>query len=224
MSNFASGPGEAVDSFQAKKQTLDDLRLQVAKLEAEIREEESAAAARQWPPRGFYSAYYANSGFMLGGIAAIASLVLNILGASLVGENPLELIRVYLTFPLGARALELGPEHGSLILLLGCCLYIATGVVLGVPFFVALAKWSGEGLKKRLLTATVLALLLWIINFYGILAWLQPALFGGNWITDPAVLPPWVAAGTHLVFGWTLAVLYPLGRFVPYQPRAQVQS
>lgn len=213
-----------MDSLQAKKQTLNDLRLQVAKLETEIREAESAAAASQWPPQGFYGAYYANSGFMLGGIAAIASLVLNIVGAPLAGKNPLELIRVYLTFPLGARALELGPERGTLILLLGCCLYLATGVVLGVPFFVVLAKLSGDSLKKRLIVATALSLVLWVINFYGILAWLQPALFGGDWITDPSVLPPWVAAGTHLVFGWTLALLYPLGRFVPYQARTQITS
>lgn len=213
-----------MDALQAKKQTLKDLRLQVARLEAEIRAAESSANANQWPPPGFYGAYYANSGFMLGGIAAIASLVLNIVGAPLAGKNPLELIRVYLTFPLGARALELGPEQGTLILLLGCCLYIATGVVLGVPFFVVLAKLSGDNLKKRLIVATVLSLLLWVINFYGILAWLQPALFGGDWITDPSTLPPWVAAGTHLVFGWTLALLYPLGRFVPYQARTQITS
>jgi len=213
-----------VDSLQAKKQTLNDLRQQVARLEAEIRAEETAATTGQWPPEGFYGAYYANSGFMLGGIAAIASLALNVVGAPLVGKNPLELIRVYLTFPLGARALELGPERGTLILLLGCCLYIATGVVLGVPFFVALAKLGGDTLKKRLIVATVLSLLLWVINFYGILAWLQPALFGGDWITDPSILPPWVAAGTHLIFGWTLALLYPLGRFVPYQARTQPQS
>jgi hypothetical protein len=213
-----------VDSLQAKKQKLNDLRLQVARLEGEIRAAESAPTASQWPPQGFYGAYYANSGFMLGGIAAIASLALNIVGAPLAGKNPLELIRVYLTFPLGARALELGPERGTLILLLGCCLYIATGVVLGVPFFVALAKLSGDSLKKRLIVATVLSLLLWVINFYGILAWLQPALFGGDWITDPSILPPWVAAGTHLVFGWTLALLYPLGRFVPYQARTEAQT
>jgi hypothetical protein len=213
-----------VDSLQAKKQTLNDLRLQVARLEAEIRAEEATATGGQWPPQGFYGAYYANSGFMLGGIAAMASLALNIVGAPLAGKNPLELIRVYLTFPLGARALELGPERGTLILLLGCCLYIATGVVLGVPFFVALAKLAGDNLKKRLIVATVLSLLLWVISFYGILAWLQPALFGGDWITDPSVLPPWVAAGTHMIFGWTLALLYPLGRFVPYQARTQPQS
>lgn len=213
-----------MDPLQAKKQTLAQLRAQAAQLEAEIRAAESAAGAAKWPPEGFYLAYYANSGFMLGGIAAVTSLVLNIVGAPLAGKDPLELIRVYLTFPLGARALELGPERGSLILLLGCCLYVATGVVLGVPFFVALAKLSGEGLKKRLMVATALSLVLWVINYYAILSWLQPALFGGNWITDPNILPPWVAAGTHLVFGWTLALLYPLGKFVPYRSPAPSRS
>jgi hypothetical protein len=207
-----------VDNLQAKQQTLAELRAQVQQLEAEIRAAEGSAVASQWPPQGFYGAYYANSGFMLGGIAAVTSLLLNIIGAPLAGKSPLELIRVYLTFPLGGRALELGSERGTLILLLGCCLYVATGVVLGVPFFVLLARLAGEGgLKKRMILATALSLLLWAINFYLILTWLQPALFGGNWITDPAILPPWVAAGTHLIFGWTLALLYPLGKFVPYR-------
>jgi len=53
---------------------------------------------------------------------------------------------------------------------------------------------------------------LWGVNFYGILSWLQPALFGGNWIVDPQYLPPWVAAGTHLVFGLSMALLYPLAQ------------
>lgn len=207
-----------MDTLQSKKQTLADLRDQVQKLEAEIRAEEGAQAPRQWPPEGFYGAYYANSGFMLGGIASIASLLLNVAGAPLAGKDPLELIRVYLTFPLGSKALELGSERGTLILLLGCCLYVATGVMLGVPFFVALARLAGDaGLKKRMIVATVMSLLLWCVNFYLILSWLQPLLFGGNWITDPAILPPWVAAGTHLIFGWTLALLYPLGKFEPYR-------
>lgn len=213
-----------MDPLQAKKQTLAELRAQVEQLEAEIRAAETGGVPAKWPPEGFYAAYYANSGFMLGGIAAVASLVLNIVGAPLAGKDPLELIRVYLTFPLGARALELGPEHGALILLLGCCLYVATGVVLGVPFFVALAKLSGDGLQKRMMVATVLSLVLWLINYYGILSWLQPALFGGNWITDPTILPPWVAAGTHLIFGWTLALLYPLGKFVPYRSASTAQG
>ena len=55
---------------------------------------------------------------------------------------------------------------------------------------------------------------------YAILAWLQPLLFGGRWIVDPARLPWWVAAATHLVFGWTIAILYPIARpQAPAQPR-----
>ena len=27
----------------------------------------------------------------------------------------------------------------------------------------------------------------------------------------------WVGALTHLVFGWTMAIVYPLGEFVPYR-------
>ena len=39
----------------------------------------------------------------------------------------------------------------------------------------------------------------------------------GNWITNPSYLPWWVAAATHLVFGWTIALLYPLGEYTPYR-------
>jgi hypothetical protein len=42
----------------------------------------------------------------------------------------------------------------------------------------------------------------------------------GNWITNPQYLPWWVAAATHLVFGWTIAVLYPLGVYTPYRSPA----
>ena len=55
---------------------------------------------------------------------------------------------------------------------------------------------------------------MWFVHFYLILAWLQPLLFGGNWIVEQ--IPWWVGAGTHLVYGWTLVLLYPLGRYVPY--------
>jgi hypothetical protein len=53
---------------------------------------------------------------------------------------------------------------------------------------------------------------LWVINFYGLIIWLQPILIGGNWILDN--IPWWVAAATHLVFGWTMLAVQPLGRFV----------
>jgi hypothetical protein len=65
--------------------------------------------------------------------------------------------------------------------------------------------------------------------FYGILSWLQPLLVEGdpgNWITSfkPVFLPWWVAAATHLVFGWTIALLYPLGEYRPYRRFAETTA
>jgi hypothetical protein len=208
-----------VETLDSKRRELEELLSKARQLETEIAE---TAQQGQWPPRGFYWAYYATSGFMLGLFGAMASLLVNVIGAPIAGKSPLELIRIYLTFPLGEHALTAGGDEGGLVLALGCCLYLATGMVLGVPFFVLLGRFAKEdSLKQRLIVATGLAISMWLVHFYGILIWLQPALLGGNWITDPALLPPWVAAATHLVFGWTLAVMYPLGKFVPYrQPAA----
>jgi hypothetical protein len=86
----------------------------------------------------------------------------------------------------------------------------------GALFQVVLARLGAEaGFGRRLGMALVLGLLLWAVNFYGILSWLQPALFGGNWILEE--IPWWVAALTHLVFAATMVVVYPWGEYVPYR-------
>jgi hypothetical protein len=207
--------------FAALKAELTELRSRVAQLEAEA----SAAEPlnREWT-RGYYLTYYATTGFFLGMVAALASLLFNIAGSLIVGQHPLQLIRVYLTFGLGSRALDLQLDKGDggLTLIIGCCLYIATGMLLGVLFQVVLSRFADKAsLAKRLTIATVVALLVWVVNFYVLLAWVQPLLFGGNWMVDPHFLPPWVAALTHLVFGWTMAVIYPWGMYEPYQVQAE---
>jgi hypothetical protein len=68
-----------------------------------------------------------------------------------------------------------------------------------------------------MLFATILGLVIWAVNIYGVLSWLQPILIGGNWIADAKTLPPWVAAATHLVFAWTMAYVYPWGNYQPYR-------
>jgi hypothetical protein len=210
-----------VTTDDRKIQELEELRVRVRELESEIETERTAG---QWPPKGFYTEYYATSGFILGMFGAAMSLLANVVGAPIAGKSPLELIRIYLTFPLGEKALQLTSTAkdvtaigDGVILAIGCCLYLGTGMLLGVPFFVALV-WLTEGKSTayRLLVSTVLATTLWAINFWCILSWLQPLLFGGRWITDPSILPSWVALVTHLVFGWTLALLYPWGRFQVY--------
>lgn len=197
---------------------LVELRQRVRVLEDELQHQ--GATGSNWPPRTFYGAYYATTGFMLGSLGAAVSLLANVIGAPIAGKRPLELIQVFLTFPLGARALSLDSEvNGGLIIAMGCCLYLATGMLLGVPVYVIMARLCGKNapLIKRLVVGGVVGLGLWCVAFYGLLSWLQPLLFDGRWITDPAVLPPWVAAVTHVIFGWTLAVVYPWGQFTPYR-------
>jgi ABC-type xylose transport system permease subunit len=150
-------------------------------------------------------------------VAALVSLMFNIIGASVAGKDPLQLIRVYLTFGLGAKALDPAFDNG-LALAMGCVLYIATGMLLGIVFHVILTRYaSTAGLGGRIAWATAIAVAIWLVNFYCLIAWLQPLLFGGTWIIDNQELPWWVALATHLVFGWTMALVYPWGLFHPYR-------
>ena len=200
---------------EKKQAELHELRVRVAQLEAELEE-----SPPHWQADDFYLAYYATAGFMLGMIAACASLLFNILGSLVVGQHWLKLIQVYLTFPLGAQGLEM---DGWLALTIGCCLYIGTGMVLGVPFFVLLHYFTRNGsVVTRMLVASALAISMWIVHFYGILAWLQPMLFEGNWIVEQ--IPWYVGAMTHLVYGWTMVAVYPLGRYTPYRRQTDPES
>jgi hypothetical protein len=199
---------------EAKQAELLELRQRAAHLEAEL----DAADQPRWRATGYYGAYFATTGFMLGIFGAAASLLLNVVGSTLVGRHPLELIRIYLTFPLGNKALTLGLEDG-LVLTIGCCLYLGTGMLLGIVFQMVLARLASNGkprsLASRLYTASALSLAIWVLSYYGILSWLQPLLFGGDWIVR---LVPWyIGALTHLVYGWTMALVFPLGLYTPYR-------
>ncbi|MGE0609395.1 MAG: hypothetical protein AB7O62_20050 [Pirellulales bacterium] len=204
---------------EALLRELDQLRGRVTQLEQQL------VPGRRQPTdwrSGFYASYYATTGFMLGMVAAALSLLLNVVGSMMfpglqgADAHPLHLVRVYLTFPLGERALSI---DSGLTLAIGCCLYLGTGAVLGMLFNLALHRWASRPLARRLALASALAVAVWLINFYGILSWLQPLLFHGNWIVE--LVPWWVAALTHLVFGWTMALVYPWGEFNPYRTTSE---
>ena len=201
---------------QSKQSELAELRKRVADLESQIVDETEYVPFK---PSGFYTAYYATTGFMLGIFGGMASLLFNVIGSVLTGKHPLELIRTYLTFPLGDQAFDLPPEQNGLMLAIGCCLYLGTGMVMGIPLYLALARFAGgKSLAKRLIVATIAALVIWVINYYGILSWLQAEVIEmseENLIINR--VPWWVAAATHLVFGWTMALVYPLGEFISHQ-------
>ncbi len=200
----------------SKQSELAELRQRVADLESQIVDETEPAP---FQPTGFYTAYYATTGFMLGIFGGMASLLFNVIGSVLTGKHPLELIRTYLTFPLGDQAFDLPPEQNGLMLAIGCCLYLGTGMVMGIPIYLAIARWSGgKSLAKKLIIATIASLVIWVINYYGILSWLQAEVIEmseENLIINR--VPWWVAAATHLVFGWTMALVYPLGEFISHQ-------
>jgi hypothetical protein len=209
--------------IEQKQKTLESLRAQVAALEAELA---SSAMPGHWAPTKFYFTYYGTVGFVFGGFAAMVSLLFNVIGATIAGKHSLEIIRVYLTFPLGERALPLGRDPANplfviddgMILALGCCLYIGTGMVLGTLFHSVISRFAeNKSVGVRLIWGSLLGVVVWFVNYYLILSWLQPLLFGGNWITNNQYLPWWVALATHLVFGWTMALLAPFGAFVPYK-------
>jgi hypothetical protein len=162
-----------------------------------------------WPERGYNALPFIKSGALVGCVAGCTSLLTNIVGSvawpAITGheQHPLRIIQVYLTFPLGESALQL---NSGLLLAFGCLLYVVTGALYGIIFEVALSYFLPRAkLPARMIACTVLALLMWAVNFYAVLIWLQPLLLGGRWVID--LIPWWVAAATHVVFGWTIAAL-----------------
>ena len=159
--------------------------------------------------------HYAGVGLWQGALAGCVSLVFNVIGSvfwpaiSGTEQHPLRLIQVFLTFPLGESALEL---ESGMLLALGCLMYLATGMIYGMLFVVVLSYFlPNVGVGGRLVACSVLAVVVWVLNFYVLLSWLQPLLLGGRWISE--LVPWWVAALTHLVFGWTIALVYPLASY-----------
>ena len=66
---------------------------------------------------GYRAARYIWAGLFLGGIAGCTSLLFNVIGSVLwpaisgEAQHPLRIIQVYLTFPLGETALQLGQRN-----------------------------------------------------------------------------------------------------------------
>lgn len=132
---------------------LQRLKAQVAAMEAELA---ASAPGGEWPPRSYYTTYHILGGMVLGLVGAAASLLFNIIGAAMVGRHPLELIRVYLTFPLGEKAMEV---QSGFVLAAGCCLYLGTGMIGGIPFHLILSRFFGEAsMLRRFIVTTILAI------------------------------------------------------------------
>lgn len=200
---------------EALQHEIEELRQRLEQLEVEVGE----GIDTSWQSE-YYTGYYATTGFLLGFFASAVSLMFNIVGSLVwpqisgqAEQHPLRLIQVFLTFPLGEKALAI---DSGLTLAIGCCLYLGTGMLYGMCMQLILTRWfSDASFLRRMLVSLVLSTIVWFVNFYLILGWLQPLLLGGRWIVE--LVPGWVAMLTHMAFGATMAVLYPLGLYTPYR-------
>ena len=197
---------------------VDELRREVGEqrarlkaLEQDLARAERDARDREWFPKGFYAAYYILAGLVLGVIASWVTLGLNVVGAYLLREDPLKLLRVYSTI-LGGESTAEGSEAVVMMFALG--IHTVVGAVCGAPIHVVYSRYfQGGSLVQRAITGVVLGLIMWLVNFYGILYWFQPLILGDSTSFIVESIEPWVAALTHVAFSGTVLLLQPFALF-----------
>jgi two-component system sensor histidine kinase/response regulator len=174
-------------------------RRSITKLEAKLSGEAKV-------PTGFYLTFYIVAGMVLGVMGGLTSFIFNIVGSLIVAQDPMVILRAFGTFFIGADALT---THNLNFLILVLLVYLSGGAVAGAAFQVIVSRYFADRpIVYKILLAGAYGLGLWIINFYGIISWLQPLLVGKAYILE--MMPFWVAASTNVVFGLTLGLLQPI--------------
>jgi hypothetical protein len=189
-------------------QQIERHRAAIVELEAGLGE----PATVNWPPVGFYLTFYIVAGTTIGILGSVASFLFHIVGSLLVNQDPLLFLRVYGTVFLGAKALT--TEDLNFFMLVAV-VHFSVGASAGAVFHVLVNRFVPDRTVLQIVLGAAYGLLMWIVNFYVILIWLQPRLVGQAYVLE--LMPPWIAALTHLIYGLTLGALQPLGRFQPYR-------
>jgi len=201
-------------SVREIEDAIEQHRQAIASLEEERARRQNSRAS--WPPPGFYATYYLVAGLMLGTMGAINSFLFNLVGSFIVNQDPMLILRVLGTFFIGKSALTT-PDMTFLMLVM--LTHLAVGAVAGAIFHLLLnLLWPGLSGLGVLCASAAFGILLWLVSFYGVISWLQPLLVGQAYILQ--MMPVWVALLTHVVYGLTLGLLQPMGKFVPYIPAA----
>lgn len=169
-------------------------------------EDATQAKLTRVPQRAGNSAIAVGS---LGGfLGALTSLGFNIAGAWLVGIEPLRLLRIYATIIEGNAALDMSRSDFVVAALL---LHVVTGLLFGAIFAVGVRRFCCAGLRRHVLAGAGYGIAVWLVNFYGVLSWLQPLIYGRPFILTE--IPIAVAVLTHISYGLTVAlVIYPFQR------------
>ncbi len=184
-------------------------RAAIVELEAQLRE----PVTHSWPPVGFYLTYYIVAGTTIGILGSVTSFLFNVIGSLVVNQDPLLFLRVYGTVFLGAKALTTDDLN---FFMLVAVVHFSVGASAGAVFHVLVNWFVPDWPGLQVLLGALYGLLMWVVNFYLVISWLQPHLVGEAFVLK--LMPAWVAALTHGIYGLTLGLLQPLGRFVPYRP------
>jgi len=198
-------------STDALRDQIGAYRQELSDMEAELRRREREELDSIWFPQGFYGAYYVLSGLVLGVIAAWAALLLNAIGAPLFGESSFELLRTYSTI-LGGESSATSSDAVAVMFALG--VHTFTGAVCGAPIHVVYSRYfMGQSLGKRIAVGVALGIVMWLVNFYGVLSWLQPMLHeeSSSYIVEH--IPVWVAILNHVLFTTLLLLMQPFAIF-----------
>jgi hypothetical protein len=198
----------------------ENLRHEIAAQRARLAELERqlgsvAPASASWPPRGFYLTFHVVAGLMIGVLGSITSFLFHIVGSLLVNQDPLYVLRVWGTVFLGERALTTTDLN---FFMLVAVVHFSIGAVAGAVFHVLVSFFVPDRPLRQIALGAAYGLAMWVVNFYFVLVWLQPRLVGDAYVLQ--LMPPWIAALTHLIYGLTLGALQPLGRFQPYRGAA----
>jgi hypothetical protein len=191
---------------------IDEHRAAIAELEARL-DQGGDGPAHAWPPAGFYLTFYVVAGTLIGVLGSIASFAFNVIGSLVVRQDPLLFLRVYGTIFLGPRALTTDDLN---FFMLVAVVHFSVGAIAGAVFHVLVNWLVPDRTVLTIALGAAYGLLMWVVNFYFVISWLQPLLWGQPLILD--LMPVPIAVMTHLVYGLTLGLLQPLGRFVPYRP------
>lgn len=204
-------------SRESLQSELEWHRQEIEKIEAQLRHLERDERSA-WPPRQFYTTFYVVVGMILGIMGSLASFFFNVVGSMFIDQDPMMLIRIFGTFFRGQEALTTDDQSFIMLVLM---VHFTVGAVGGAIYHLAVnRRWADRSYGYKILLGAGWGLAIWIVNFYLVLSWLQPLLVGEAFILK--MIPFWVAALTHVVYGLILGILQPIGRFVPYsQPREE---
>jgi cytochrome c oxidase cbb3-type subunit 2 len=181
----------------------------IAALEARL----GGGSPASWPPEGFYLTFYVVAGTIIGILGSLTSFLFNVVGALLLNEDPLRFLRVYGTVFLGARALT--TEDLNFFMLVAV-VHFSVGAAAGAVFHVLVNRFVPGRYVLHVVLGALYGVVMWLVNHYVVIAWLQPRLVGQAYVLQ--LMPVAVAVLTHVVYGVTLGLLQPLGRFVAYRP------